>query len=288
MSLRSYEDYARKVLIATACALVAAVLHATWNLYAKQSGDRFLALWAQFFVAGTLSGAILLAWTVRSGAPDIAWWWSAASGTGHLPYVIWLARAYERGDFSLAYPIMRGGGASSAAILGLLLLGDRLSALSLSGIGLVMVGMWLLTRGGIGRHLAAAALVAVNIGVYTAIDAHGARESQPIAYALSVFVTGTVTTTAWGLLTRRGELLPFLRRHARISAGVGPMSIVSYSLVLYAVTRAPVGYVATLRESSVLVAAFAGWRLLDEGDHRRRIAAAAVIVGGLALLVVGR
>jgi drug/metabolite transporter (DMT)-like permease len=38
----------------------------------------------------------------------------------------------------------------------------------------------------------------------------------------------------------------------------------------------------------VLVAAFAGWRLLDEGDHRRRIAAAAVIVGGLALLVVGR
>jgi drug/metabolite transporter (DMT)-like permease len=66
------------------------------------------------------------------------------------------------------------------------------------------------------------------------------------------------------------------------------MSIVSYSLVLYAVTRAPVGYVATLRESSVLVAAFAGWRLLDEGDHRRRIAAAAVIVGGLALLVVGR
>lgn len=288
MSLRSYEDYAREVLIATACALVAAVLHATWNLYAKQSGDRFLALWAQFFVAGTLSGAILAVWTLVDGAPDIAWWWSLASGTGHLPYVIWLARAYERGDFSLAYPIMRGGGASSAAILGLTLLGDELSGTSLGGIAIVMVGMWLLTRGNAGRHLAAAAWVAINIGIYTAIDAHGARASQPVAYALSIFVTGTLTTTAWGLATRRDRLLPYLRAHGRIALGVGPMSIVSYSLVLYAVTRAPVGYVATLRESSVLVAAFAGWRLLDEGDHRRRIAAACVIVGGLALLVAGR
>ena len=121
MRLRSYEDYAREVLIATACALVAAVLHAMWNLYAKQSGDRFLALWAQFFVAGTVSGAILVIWTIADGAPAIAWWWALASGTGHLPYVVWLARAYDRGDFSLAYPIMRGGGASSAAILGLTL-----------------------------------------------------------------------------------------------------------------------------------------------------------------------
>jgi drug/metabolite transporter (DMT)-like permease len=46
--------------------------------------------------------------------------------------------------------------------------------------------------------------------------------------------------------------------------------------------------VATLRESSVLVAAFAGWRLLDEGDHRRRIAGAGVMVLGLALLIAGR
>ena len=288
MSLRSYEDYAREVLIATACALVAAVLHATWNLYAKQSGDRFLALWAQFFVAGIVSGTILAVWTLVDSAPDIAWWWSLASGTGHLPYVIWLARAYERGDFSLAYPIMRGGGASSAAVLGLLLLGDDLSGTSLGGIAIVMVGMWLLTRGHVGRHLAAAAWVAINIGIYTAIDAHGARQSQPIAYALSIFVTGTLTTTAWGLVTRRDRLLPYLRASGRIALGVGPMSIVSYSLVLFAVTRAPVGYVATLRESSVLVAAFAGWRLLDEGDHRRRIAAACVIVGGLALLVAGR
>ena len=288
MALRSYEHYAREVLIATGCALVAAVLHATWNLYAKQSGDRFLALWAQFFVAGSLSGAIVVAWTLLDGAPDIAWRWSVASGTGHLPYMVWLARAYDRGDFSLAYPIMRAGGASSAAVLGIALLGDRLSGTSIGGIAVVMVGMLLLTRGRFGRHIGASALVAINIGIYTAIDAQGARESQPVAYALSIFVTGTVSSTLWGLLRRRGELVAYMRAHCRSALVVGPMSIVSYTLVLYAMTLAPVGYVATLRESSVLVAAFAGWRLLDEGDHRRRIAGAGVMVLGLALLIAGR
>ena len=41
------------MLTATVLALVAAVLHAAWNLSVKQSvSDRFIALWGQFFVAG--------------------------------------------------------------------------------------------------------------------------------------------------------------------------------------------------------------------------------------------
>jgi drug/metabolite transporter (DMT)-like permease len=38
----------------------------------------------------------------------------------------------------------------------------------------------------------------------------------------------------------------------------------------------------------VVLAALAGWRLLGEGDHRRRIAAAIVVFSGLLVLVLGR
>ena len=48
------------------------------------------------------------------------------------------------------------------------------------------------------------------------------------------------------------------------------MSIVTYWLVLLAVQRAPVGYVAALRESSVVLAAFVGTRYLSESGARRR------------------
>jgi drug/metabolite transporter (DMT)-like permease len=82
-------------------------------------------------------------------------------------------------------------------------------------------------------------------------------------------------------------MAPTLRAHWRILTVSGVFSAIAYSMVLVAVQYAPVGYVAALRESSVVIAAFAGWRMLDEGDHRRRITAAFVVFLGLAVLVAG-
>ena len=66
------------------------------------------------------------------------------------------------------------------------------------------------------------------------------------------------------------------------------MTIAAYGLVLIAVRHAPVGYVAALRESSVLIAVFVGSRYLGEGSGRTRMIAAGLIVGGLVLLVISR
>jgi drug/metabolite transporter (DMT)-like permease len=56
-------------------------------------------------------------------------------------------------------------------------------------------------------------------------------------------------------------------------------------LVLIAVRYASVGYVTALRESSVVLAALIGWRMLGEGDVRRRVTASGVVLSGLVLLV---
>ncbi|GBL20792.1 hypothetical protein EMGBS4_08520 [Acidimicrobiaceae bacterium] len=132
------------MLLAALLALMAAVLHASWNIVVKQTGDRFLALWAQFAFAGSLALTTLIVWSSVDGLPHIAWWWSIASGCGHLPYVLLLAHAYDKNDFSLTYPIARGAGALSATILGLIFLDDKLSALSIFGIAVVILvyGFW--------------------------------------------------------------------------------------------------------------------------------------------------
>ena len=65
------------MLRATILALTAAGLHAGWNLIAKRSADRFLALWGQFFFAGALS-AIVLAFV--GDLPAVAWLWAAICG----------------------------------------------------------------------------------------------------------------------------------------------------------------------------------------------------------------
>src|SRR6478609_4426114 len=126
------------MLLATVLALTAAVLHAGWNLVAKRATDPFLALWGQFLIAGIISVPVLL---IAGGVPAGAWKWALLSGCVHIPYVVALAWAYHHGDFSLAYPVARGGGALLAAIGGVALLGDDVTSGSWVAFALVAAGL---------------------------------------------------------------------------------------------------------------------------------------------------
>jgi drug/metabolite transporter (DMT)-like permease len=78
-----------------------------------------------------------------------------------------------------------------------------------------------------------------------------------------------------------------LRRNLPMFAVGGAASALAYAMVLAAIRLAPVGYVTALRESSVVLAGIAGWRFLGETQVHRRLVAAAVVLGGLVLLVGG-
>jgi drug/metabolite transporter (DMT)-like permease len=69
---------------------------------------------------------------------------------------------------------------------------------------------------------------------------------------------------------------------------LGVAASFTYGLVQFAFRLAPVGYVTALRESSVVIAAFAGSRVLGEAAGRRRMIASGVVVAGLITLVVAR
>lgn len=275
------------MLLATALALGAAVLHATWNLIVKQSGNRQMALWGQFTIAGSMCALILIVWSIVDSPPDVAWPWAIASGAMHVPYLMTLARAYNRGDFSMSYPIARGAGALAATVGGIVLLDDSLSTMSFIGVLLTVAGLMVLASSGSRRSILPALAVSVTIGIYSVIDAHGARESNAIAYSMALLASAAVMVTLWALVTNRAAMLPTLRAHGRLLAFSGAASGVAYGMVLVALQYAPVGYVAALRESSVVIAAFAGWKMLNEGDHRIRLTSAALVFVGLATLVAG-
>ena len=275
------------MLLATALALIAAVLHASWNISVKQSGDKRLALWGQFAIGGALSGVVILIWTMISGAPQVAWGWAAVSGATHTPYILLLSRAYDRGDFSMSYPIVRGGGALAAALGGVLILHDTISFVSAFGILLVVAGLLVLASSGSWHVVGAALSVATSIAVYSIVDAHGTRQSNAIGYALALNVCAAASTSHWVASTRRTEMVPAIKNNWKRFGLAGIASTAAYTLIMIAFQHAPVGYVAALRESSVVLAAFAGWKMLDEGDHRRRITSAAIVLVGLVVLVAG-
>lgn len=276
------------MLTATLLALSAAVLHAGWNLAVKQTPhERFIALWAQFLFGGVFA---VIALIVTGGVASNGWIWATLSGLVHLPYLILLARAYNHGDFSQVYPIARGGGAFLAAIGGIVLLGDPAKAWSIIAIVTIAFGLVLLAGSWRGPAVLTAAGVALTICAYTLLDSKGSRSTDKLGYA---FATGIMTATVssmYGVATHRVAALGVaLRVDWRRFALAGFASLLTYSLVLVAVRYASVGYVAALRESSVVLAALIGWRYLGEGDARRRMTASGIVLGGLVLLVtVGR
>ena len=71
--------------------------------------------------------------------------------------------------------------------------------------------------------------------------------------------------------------------HRYLVAGV--CGVAAYTLVLVAVRYAPVGYVTMLRESSVVLAALAGWLFLHERMGERRLVCSAVILAGLVTMI---
>ena len=275
------------MVLATVFALAAAALHAGWNLRVKTSEDRFVALWGQFVMAGAVcaAGMALTGLPARDALP-----WLGLSALIHIAYVVCLAQAYGAGDFSLAYPLARGGGAMVAAIGGIAFLDDRLTVLGYVAIVVITGGLVSFVRPGTSwNSIRWALLVAVLIGCYTLADAVGARRTEGMAYVLGTFVATAITVSTWGLAT--GHLTNLRRSLAtswRTHLTSGLASAAAYGLVLYAVRWAPVGYVTALRESSVVLAALAGWRYLAEGFGKARLASATVVLTGLILLVVAR
>ena len=73
-------------------------------------------------------------------------------------------------------------------------------------------------------------------------------------------------------------------RPATVVAGIAMFG--AYGLVLLALQRAPAAPVAAVRETSVVLAALLARRVLKETVGSARIAGAAAVAGGIALLAL--
>src|SRR6185503_17090122 len=146
-------------------ALGAAALHAVWNLLIKTAEDRDLAAWGQWVFGGValLPVLLLIGLPTAASVPYLL-----ASVVVHVVYVWALVAAYDHGDFSLAYPLARGGGAMVAALLGFVALGDGLGAGGWAALLVVTIGLASLIRPGTPRNeVVYALLTAALIGSYT-------------------------------------------------------------------------------------------------------------------------
>ncbi|NUZ05790.1 EamA family transporter [Piscinibacter koreensis] len=290
---------------ALALVLVAALLHAAWNVLAKKVGGdaRFalmtalivVVLWAPVCLAVGLVDA-MTRWGV------LEWGVLLASAVIHVAYFIALLRGYRAADLTVVYPVARGTGPLLSSIGAVLWLGESLSLAAAAGVAGVVFGVFciaggpaLLTRA---RDPAQRARVVAGLGwggltggliaAYTLVDGYAVKVLliSPIVvdYVGNVLRVPFLLPTALHDRTAFAALWRLQWRAAFVIALIGPLA---YVLVLYAVQLAPLSHVAPAREVSMLFAALLGGRLLGEGDTRMRLIGAACIAGGVAGLALG-
>jgi drug/metabolite transporter (DMT)-like permease len=275
--------------------LTSALMHALWNLILKQSDLKYVAMNWQVLLSG---GAAILAIFFTGLPPREMWPFAIASTVLEVLYFLLLVYAYTDHDFSLIYPIARGAAPALVVIWAAIILSEIPTTGGMVGIlliviGMVIIGMTSLLHNHENKpHLKGIFLalgVAFIISVYTIVDgtAVKAHPDSALPYALSMFALVPLLTTP--LMVRRFGWGAFAQawrdQRWRLILG-GVLGVVAYTTALFAYSFAPLNYSEAIREVSVVIGAFFGWRFLNEQLGGYRLLGAGVIFGGIVLIAV--
>jgi drug/metabolite transporter (DMT)-like permease len=277
--------------------IVAAFIHATWNILLKGVRGGLSFVWLVDVLQGFVF-APWIAWVIWSERPRLGWAeWACVVGSAviHIAYYLFLQRGYRLGDISLVYPIARGSGPMLSSIVAILFLGERPGVFGVLGITAIGSGIFLLT-GGLRRNahpMSRAAIIAglltgASIATYTVWDKYAVSVINVSPILLDLLANPIqallLTPLVWN---RRAEVPTYWRRYRPELFGVTILNPISYILILMAMTIAPVSQIAPVREVSILIGAAVGGRLFGEQHLRSRLAGASIIVLGVIAVAHG-
>lgn len=266
-------------------ALFAAILHAAWNAFLRNGGDRFWTITVMSFAGTIVAFPFLFIYPLPT---SVAWPYIVLSALLQVGYSLFLIAAYRSGELGQVYPIVRGTVPLLVTSGGFLITGDRLNLDQIAGVVLVAVGILSLVLGR-GRASTSSILFALAAGAiiaaYATVDSIGVRQvGQSGAY------------TAW-VLVLYGTLLPviFIAMRGKLAVDVrspdtwkalagGVVATAAYGVVIAAFSLGPAGPITALRETSVIFAVLIGWLFIGETLTLRRIVACLIVAVGAILL----
>ncbi|MGH2999906.1 MAG: EamA family transporter [Gaiellaceae bacterium] len=268
---------------ALALALAAACIHAFWNVLLARAKDIEAATAVAVLVAEVvfLPVAVVLWHAHRAVIPFIV-----ASAALQLLYFTLLPLAYRLAELSVVYPIARGTAPVLVLVVGVVALGHSTSVGQVAGVCLVGGGV-LLVRGlgrgrGAGQGVPLGLLIACVIAAYTLVDKDGVAHAGAVPYLELTMIGPALVYTGAVVRVKGARALRNAWGPATFVAGIATFG--AYALVLLALQRAAAAPVAAVRETSVVIAALLARRVLKETVGATRIAGAASVAAGIALL----
>lgn len=291
-------------LTALTLVFTAALVHATWNYFLKKANATRPFWWLVYIITAVITVPALFIYDPQalSNITPIGWLVIALSAPIHVIYGQVLQIGYKKSDYSIVYPTARGTGPLITVLCAVLILGDRPSFWGWIGIVLILASIVLLAmphkqdkqtqdlriRAGIFWGF----LTGCFIAGYSFCDAWAVQQETgltplsfyfpSIAVRAIVFAPFIMMHANWKAESKEILTTPRLQK-ALVVVTVG--SPLAYILVLYAMTIAPLAYVAPSREVGMMIGVVLGGLLLRERLSVTRLAG--VIGMTLGVILVG-
>lgn len=291
-------------LTALTLVLTAALVHATWNYFLKKANATRPFWWLVYIITAVITVPTLFIYDPQAltNFTPTGWLVIALSAPIHVIYGQVLQIGYKKSDYSIVYPTARGTGPLITVLCAVLILGDRPSFWGWIGIALILASIVLLAmphkqdkqtqdlriRAGIFWGF----LTGCFIAGYSFCDAWAVQQETgltplsfyfpSIAVRAIVFAPFIMMHANWKAESKEILTTPRLQKALAVVTVGSPLA---YILVLYAMTIAPLAYVAPSREVGMMIGVVLGGLLLRERLSVTRLAG--VIGMTLGVILVG-
>ena len=275
--------------------LIAALSHAIWNFLLKQSENKQIFLWSLRLWSVIIFLPISIYFWPHTSIPLKYWlFWGIGSAFIHSFYAMILTKAYEKSEFTLAYPIARGTGPILVVLFGMAVLKEEVEPITLLGAITIVIGIYIIYSGSIKSGIKAfksmvespwPLLVGITIASYTIFDKLAVAFIPPIILNVIENI-GQVIVLGGSLVNQKKRILEEWKKYWFKMALAGGFAGLAYILVLVVLTKVPVSYVSPVRETSIVIGTVLGFVFLKEPFHIYKMIGSIMIFIGVVLIVL--
>jgi len=265
-------------------------MHVTWNLIARRQPADAFPLWWVLLAHLLLLGPIGLSALITS----VTWTPTflamlATSAIANVIYFWGMRKAYEHAPVALVYPLVRSS-PLLIAFWSVLLTGESLGTNAWLGIGISVVGLWLLSwsalRNATDRKALPWAFVAMLATSIYSLSDKAATGSIPNFDGLIGFISigyfAAWLSISWAMKQKTGRWVPE-KRIDTTAMIVGGLCIgTAYALVIHAMRTLPSAEVVTYTNGGIVIASILSLTWFKERqDWKRRLMGAVIAALGL-------
>lgn len=276
-------------------ALIAAFLHALFGALQKGATyDPWTSRTVMDVVIFAISAPVALFFV--PWPPLDLWWVLLGTVVIQSTYKVLQGATYDRGAFTVVYPVVRGTGPLFTVLGAGLIFGESFTPMQWTALAILLVGLFGLSAVNLAREggdratlvpaLGFAVVTGLTVALYTTWNAFGIRAmADPFTFLAWFFML-----TSWDFPLAAAIRGKWRRPEpALIRLGVigGVVAFGSFGSIMMATRLDSVGEAAILRETSTVFAAIIGWVLLREAVGPRRFVLISLIALGAVVVEFG-